>query len=122
MTWPDAVAKARRSFEIIKKRFEMVDLKAEEVRFDMIGVDSCHWSASPEPDEDINEVRIRVAAKCANRAEASKVARECVMLMGTGPIVSTGQLNTPAPREVFALWPTLIAREQVVQNVEIREL
>jgi hypothetical protein len=122
VTWPDAVAKARRSFEIIQKRFEMVDLKAEEVRFDMIGVDSCHWSASPEPDPDINEVRIRVAAKCEDRREASKVARECVMLMGTGPIGSTGQLNTPPPREVFALWPTLIPREEVTQTVEIREL
>jgi hypothetical protein len=122
VTWPDAVAKARRSFEIIQKRFEMVDLKAEEVRFDMIGVDSCHWSASPEPDPEINEVRIRVAAKCVDRREASKVARECVMLMGTGPIGSTGQLNTPAPREVFALWPTLIPREHVTQTVEIKEM
>ncbi len=44
------------------------------------------------------------------------------MLMGTGPIGSTGQLNTPAPREVFALWPTLIPRGEVTQSVEIREL
>lgn len=122
VTWPDAVDKARRSIEIIKKRFEMVDLNAEEVRFDMVGVDSCHWSAAPEPDENINEVRVRVAAKCAERSEAAKVARECVMLMGSGPIGSTGQLNTPAPRELFALWPTLIQRDEVVQTVEIREI
>ncbi len=122
VTWPDAVAKAQRSFDIIRKRFEMVNLKAEEVRFDMIGVDSCHWSASPEPGADINEIRIRVAARCADKSEAGKVARECVMLMGTGPIGSTGQLNTPGPREVFALWPTLIPREEVVQHVEIREM
>lgn len=122
VTWPDAVDKARRSIEIIKKRFEMVDLRADEVRFDMIGVDSCHWSASPEPDEDINEVRIRVAAKCADRKEASKIARECVMLMGTGPIGSTGQLNTPGPREVLALWPTLLPREHVTQTLEIKEI
>ncbi len=122
VTWPDAVAKAERSIEIIKKRLEMVKLDADEVRFDMIGVNSCHWSAAPAPDPDINEVRIRVAAKCADRSEAGKVARECVMLMGTGPIGSTGQLNTPPPREVFALWPTLIPREEISQTVEIREL
>lgn len=122
VTWPDAVAKARRSFEIIENRFRMVNLKADEVRYDMIGVDSCHWSASPEPDPDINEVRIRVAAKCQSRSEAGKVARECVMLMGTGPIGSTGQLNTPGPREVLALWPTLIPREHVTQSLEIMEI
>lgn len=122
VTWPDAVDKARRSIEIIKKRFEMVELKADEVRYDMIGVDSCHWSASPEPDEDINEIRIRVAARCADRKEASKIARECVMLMGTGPIGSTGQLNTPGPREVLALWPSLIPREHVTQTLEIMEI
>ncbi len=122
VTWPDAIAKARRSIEIIKKRFEMVGLAADEVRYDMIGVDSCHWSVAPEGDPDINEVRVRVAAKCAQRSEAAKVARECVMLMGSGPIGSTGQLNTPGPREVFALWPTLIPREHVVQTVTVREL
>lgn len=122
VSWPDAVAKARRSIEIIRKRFDMIGLDAEEVRFDMIGVDSCHWSASPEPDDDINEVRIRVAAKCAQRSEAAKVAREAVMLMGSGPIGSTGQLNTPGPREVFALWPTLIPREEVTQTVTIKEM
>ena len=100
----------------------MVELKADEVRYDMIGVDSCHWSASPEPDEDINEIRIRVAARCADRKEASKIARECVMLMGTGPIGSTGQLNTPGPREVLALWPSLIPREHVTQTLEIMEI
>ncbi|MFT3660979.1 MAG: DUF1446 domain-containing protein [Gordonia sp. (in: high G+C Gram-positive bacteria)] len=122
VTWPNAVAKADRSIAVIKKRLEMVNLVADEVRFDRIGVDSCHWSAAPEPDPNINEVRVRVAAKCPSRAEAGKVARECVMLMGTGPIGSTGQLNTPPPREVFALWPTLIPREEITQTVETKEL
>ena len=120
-TWPDAVEKARRSIEIIKKRFEMVKLNAEDIRFDMIGVDSCYWSKAPEPREDINEIRLRVAAKCTEKREAGKVARECIMLMGSGPIGATGQLGTPPPREVFALWPTLIPREEVKQNVEILE-
>lgn len=121
-SWPDAVEKARRSIEIIKKRFEMVDLKAEDVRFDLIGVDSCFWTKAPEPCGDVNEVRLRVAAKCADKREAGKVPREGVMLMGSGPAGSTGQLNTPPPREVFALWPTLIPREEVKQNVEIVEV
>ncbi len=120
-SWPHAVKKAKRAIEIIKKRFEMVELVANEVRFDIIGVDSCFWSNAPEPDENINEVRIRVAAKCDDIREASKVARQCVMLMGSGPIGATGQLNTPPPREVFALWPTLIPRQEVTNHVEILE-
>ena len=61
-------------------------------------------------------------AGAAQRSEAAKVAREAVMLMGSGPIGSTGQLNTPGPREVFALWPTLIPREEVTQTVTIKEM
>ncbi|WP_260287166.1 acyclic terpene utilization AtuA family protein [Peribacillus aracenensis] len=121
-TWPDAVGKARRAIEILKHRFETVKLEAEEVRYDLIGVDSCHWSASPEPDPDINEVRLRVAAKCREKKEAAKVARETTSLMGVGPIGATGQLGAPAPREVFALWPTLVPREEVKTRVEIKEV
>ena len=44
------------------------------------------------------------------------------MLMGTGPIGSTGDLNTPGPRPVLALWPTLIPRDQVTQTVEVKEM
>jgi len=124
LTWPDALEKAKRSEEIIRKRFEMVGLKANEIRADYIGYNSVFGAVAEKLKEGHEplEVRLRVTAKTDTREEAAKVPREMTWLMGGGPIGSSGQLNAPAPREVLALWPSLIPRELVQPKVIMMEV
>lgn len=124
LTWPNALEKAKRSEEIIRKRFEIVGLKANEIRIDYIGYNSVFGGVAEKLKEGHEplEVRFRVAVKTDTLKEAAKVPREMTWLMGGGPIGSSGQLNAPAPREVIALWPSLIPSELIKPKVIMMEV
>jgi hypothetical protein len=112
---PNSMGKAKRAAEMVLKRLEMMKMDAEEVRVDYIGFNSILGPVAPPIPSgyDPNEIYLRVAAKCRSYDEAAKVPRVMTWLMGAGPIGATGQLNAQGPREVLALWPSLIPREEV---------
>src|SRR3990172_9469014 len=77
LVWPDALEKAQKAEEILRERFKIVNLEAEDLRIDFIGINSIHGPLSKMPVVDEpNEVRIRVAAKVKTREEADKIRRE----------------------------------------------
>lgn len=123
MCWPDAYEKAKFCEEFLRGRFKALNLSIEEVRFDFIGINSIHGPLSKTPSnlEDINEVRVRVAAKTRTREDANQVRREVTHLWTHGPVGSTAVISPPPPREVVALWPTLIPRELVPTKLEMME-
>ncbi len=83
----EALAKAELAKEILEKRFELIGLKYEEVRFDYIGVNSLFKDAisSKMQSGAPCEVRLRVAARCKELAEARRVGNEVEALYTNGP-------------------------------------
>lgn len=119
--WPEALARARKARETLQERFEVMGLKASAIQFDFVGVNMLHGPAAADPEGcDLNEVGLRVAVHTWSREEAEKVRRACSHLWIMGP----GGASFGAPmkaRPVVAVWPTLIPRELIRQNVEILE-
>ena len=122
--WPKAISKAKRYEEIIRNRFKKYNIEPKELRFDMIGVNALHGEVSPIPvDENtINEIGFRISAKLDSKKEAYLVRR---FVMGgalcTGPVGTA--FNAPnKEREIIALWPALIPREEVKTTLTMMEV
>ena len=121
LPWPDAYAKAKRAEEIVRERFKIVGLEADELRFDYMGVNTLHGELSPEPSCDLNEVGLRIVAKTKTIQEADKVRREGTHLWTLGGIGAA--FGVPfKPRPVIGLWPTLVPREAVETKLTVREV
>ncbi len=121
LSWPDAYGKALQAAEVVRKRFEIVDLVADEVKIDFIGVNMLHGDVAPAPDKDIAEVGLRVTARTRTMAEALKVGREATHIWTIGG--AGASYGAPfKPRAVISLWPTLVPREAIKITHEVMEV
>jgi hypothetical protein len=119
-SWPDAYAKAKKGAEIVRERLNMFDIKPEDITFEFLGVNTLHGPTAPEPTHDLNEVGLRVAARCRTKEEADAVRREVLHLWTLGG-VGSAILAPGRPRPVIGLWPTLIPRDEVPVSVDVVE-
>jgi len=121
-SWPDALEKAQRAEEIVRKRLKhRVKVEPEEIRFDYVGVNALHGQTASPPDYELNEVGLRIAAKVRTREEADLVRREATHLWTLGGIGTA--FGVPfRPRPVVALWPTLVPRDAVDVKVTVEEV
>lgn len=121
LPWPDAYAKACQAEEIVRGRLKLLGVQPEDLRFDYVGINALHGQAAPAPACELNEVGLRVAAKCRTYDDAEKVRREVTHLWTLGGLGAS--FGTPTPvRQVIALWPTLIPREEVPTSFIIKEV
>lgn len=119
--WPEAYERAQKAEEIIRARFELMGLKAEEVQVDYIGVNTLHGVTAPQPKYNLNEVGLRIAVKTRTQEDADIVRREATHLWTMGPVGTA--FGVPfKPRKVIALWPTLVPREEIPTKVDILEV
>lgn len=85
---PNALARGELARSAITWRLERGDLPIEidELTVDLIGVDALHGPvARRRSDAEPYEVRVRVAARCPTRRDASNVTREVRALTLNGP-------------------------------------
>jgi hypothetical protein len=115
---PGALDRAKLAETILRERFRIVGLKAEELRIDFLGVNAIHGALSPAPAALPYEVAVRVAARTRSRAEAEKVGRE-VDGMAVSGVGHTGKRVPHAERvrEVIGIWSALVPREAVTPEV-----
>lgn len=112
---PGAVARARLAAEIVAERLRLVGFNGSEVRYDVIGQDALHGSASAPPCEAY-EVRLRVAARAGSESEAAKVPREVESLYTNGPAGGGGASSSV--RRVLSMRSTLLPRDAVTWRVD----
>jgi hypothetical protein len=109
-----ALARGRLALEIVRERLKLTGVKASELRFEIIGVDSLHrgpQGAVAEPPE----VRIRVAGRTDSLAEAVRIGNEVETLYTNGPAGGGGAWKSA--RQVLAVVSTLIPRDRVRPSV-----
>ncbi|MBM3450162.1 MAG: DUF1446 domain-containing protein [Armatimonadetes bacterium] len=117
-SWPDALEKAKRSEEIVRKRLELLGVKPVDLRFDYVGLNALHGSVSGPPPAEVQEVGLRLAARCRTAEEADVVRREATHLWTLGGVGTA--FGVPVrPRPIVSLWPTLIPRDAVRQVVSV---
>ena len=119
---PGALRRAQLAKQILEERFKIVQLDAEELRIDFLGVNAIHGAMTPPSSAESYEVAVRVAAKTKTREEANKVGRE-VDGMAVSGVGMTGKRvpHQDRTREIIGVWSSLVAREKVVPSINFYE-
>ncbi|WLH83083.1 acyclic terpene utilization AtuA family protein [Pseudomonas sp. FP2338] len=110
---PGAVARAELARDIVLKRLELMGVKLQDLRAELIGMDSLH---GPRSNVEPWEVRLRVAARCEDRSEAVRVGNEVETLYTNGP--SGGGGASKSVRQVVAVASLLLPRSAVNPRIE----
>jgi hypothetical protein len=119
---PGALRRARLARQILEERFRIVDLDAEELRIDFLGMNAIHGEATPDDVPEPYEIAVRVAARTRTREEALKVGRE-VDGMAVSGVAHTGK-RVPyqeRTREVIGIWSSLVSRELIAPSITWEE-
>jgi len=118
--WPDAMAKARAAAEIIQQQMSEIGLRAEETIIEYVGYNSIHGPlADPTHVDDLNEVYLRIAVRCADKREAAKLGRLFPPLALSGPPFIGGAGGMMEPRGLLGIWPTLAPRGIIEEYVRV---
>jgi Acyclic terpene utilisation family protein AtuA len=119
--WPDAHAKARATEVILRKRIELAGIAVDEWLAEYWGVNALHGPAVPPGDTGgLPEVLLRMAWRCADAETAGRVGRELVPLALSAPpwgMTGAGRGMTGRPSQLLGLWPTLVPKDLVDEQV-----
>ena len=118
-TWPDALLKAKKADQIIRKQLAMVGVAAEEIYTEFIGWNAIHGPTVPEPGDDQPEVYMRIAIRTATREEAERLWRFIPYLGLNGPPFIGGTGGSARARQLIGTWPTLVPRKAVAPQVRV---
>ena len=117
-----ALQRAKLAENILRERFKIVELKAEELRIDYLGLNAIHGDMTPEVDHEPYEVAVRVAARTTTREEAMKIGRE-VDGMAVSGVGMTGKRvpHQDRTREIIGVWSSLIDRSKISPSIKMFE-
>ena len=125
-SWPEAYEKAKATAAIFVKRVEMAGYAVDEWWIEYWGVDALGGPTVPrrengDPICEPPECVLRVAWRCADQRTAGLVGRELVPLTLSAPpagLTGAGR-GGASPTELLAIWPTLVSKPRVDEQVRI---
>lgn len=113
--------RAELAAEIVRERLELIGVCAQELRYDLIGVDAIHGRGLPADGARAEpyEVRLRVAGRTASAEEAIRIGNEVETLYTNGP--SGGGGVTRQVRDILGVLSTLLPRDRVRPRIQMLE-
>ena len=116
---PGALARGQLALEIVRERLKLTGVVTNELRFDLIGVDSLHGTQVSSHANEPYEVRIRVSGRTDNLREAIRIGNEVETLYTNGPAGGGGAFKSA--RDVVAVASVLLPRELAQPAVQFVE-
>ncbi|MBB5393162.1 MULTISPECIES: acyclic terpene utilization AtuA family protein [unclassified Herbaspirillum] len=117
---PGAQARAQLALDIVRERLQLTGVQADELRFDLIGVNAICGNDMSSAAAEPFEVRARVAGRTASMKEAVRIGNEVETLYTNGPAGGGGA--TKSAREVIAVLSMLLPRELANASVHFEEI
>ena len=117
---PNCYARAVLATEILKERLTMRNLPLDEVKFDLIGVNSLNWNAERKRDTSPDEIRVRVAARTHDKTAAARVGEEVEAMYTNGPAGGCGAVKRVT--EIMSVASMLIHANEVSATVCMKEV
>ncbi len=115
---PGARERAELARDILVER--MKSHSFQELRFDLIGVNSIHGDKLSQSDRQPSEVRLRAVARFDSQRAAAMIPREVEALYTNGPAAGGGVAGSI--KETFGIASTFIPREMIVPRIHIEEV
>jgi hypothetical protein len=112
---PGAAARGKLALDVVAERLKISGVKYDEVRYDLIGMNSLHKDKISATGHEPYEVRVRVAGRTQNMKEAVRIGNEVETLYTNGPAGGGGAWK--AAREVVAMVSTLVPRSLVNYSI-----
>jgi hypothetical protein len=126
-SYPFAYEKAKKFIDAVNKIWDNLPVQIARREFNFIGINGIHGDAAPMPSkewiEQMNEIGVRAVIKHDDEhtGKMAMAAITCLGLNGPPGINSMpgwGKIN----RMQLSLWPTLIPREWVKEEVQLIEI
>jgi hypothetical protein len=117
---PGALARGKLALDIVRERLKLTGVAANELRFDLIGVNSLHGSRVSVQANEPYEVRVRVTGRTESLREAVRIGNEVETLYTNGPAGGGGAWKSA--RDVVAVASVLLPRELAKPHIRFVEV
>jgi len=117
---PNCVARAKLARETVEERLKLRKVQIDELRMDIIGVDSLYRNSNSPVASQPSEVRLYVAGRTKTQAEAAKIGNEVETLYTNGPAGGGGA--TAKVSEIISVASILIPRTDAAPEVVVQEV
>jgi hypothetical protein len=112
------VDRARLAQQIVETRIREGGIEVSDIRFDLIGANSLYGNQISKGEP--YEVRLRVAGRCADRAQANAIGNEVETLYTNGPAGGGGVSKVVS--EVLAIQSVLIDESRVAAKIHYKSI
>lgn len=121
-SWPDAMAKAKKVEDILRKQVDRLGLPVDEFLTEYLGLNSIFGPGAPMPEDldGLNEVVAKFTIRTQDRKTAAKFNRLLTPWGLDGPPATAGSVGFGGgPRELLGPWAALVDRDEIEPSLQI---